>query len=167
MNIALIGSKGTGKTTIAGLLAKKLEKKIVSTDGEVAKKARMSVDNFVKKYGWERFYGMESEIVENVSGLDECIFDTGSGIVLRNENIINLKRSALIVLLTADIREILNRTKNDEKACKKSSVDETKSIPEEIESRYRRAADYTIDTSGLSPEEASDLIAHYIRMELQ
>ncbi len=167
MNIALIGSEGTGKTTIAGLLAKKLEKKLVSTDEELAKKARMNVESLIKKYGWKKFYDMESEIVENVSGLDECIFDTGRGIVLRNENIINLKKNALIVLLTADMREIMNRIKNNEKAGKKGNMDGANNIPEEIESRCRRAADYTIDTSGLSPEEASDLIAHYVRLELQ
>ena len=38
MNIALIGFRGTGKTTIAKLLARKLDKKLVSIDEEIVKK---------------------------------------------------------------------------------------------------------------------------------
>ena len=148
MNIALIGFRGTGKTTIAKLLAKKLDKKLVSTDDEIVKKTKMSIAKFVQKYGWDRFRDIETDVIEKISDFDECVFDAGGGIVMRNENIINLKRSALIILLTADIKTIKN-------------------ILQEREPRYKKAADYTIDTSRLSPEEACDLITHYIQMELQ
>ncbi len=170
MNIALIGFRGTGKTTIAKLLARKLDKKMISTDEEIVKKTRMPIAKFVKKYGWNKFREVESDVVEYVSDFDECVFDTGGGIVMRNENIINLKKNALIVLLTADIKTITNRLKNSKDRpalTNKSYLDEIKDVLKEREARYKRAADYTIDTSRLTPEETCDLIMHYIQMELQ
>jgi len=170
VNIALIGFRGTGKTAIAKLLAKKLDKKLVSTDDEIVKKTKMSIAKFVQKYGWDRFRDIEIDVIEKISDFDECVFDAGGGIVMRNENIINLKRSALIILLTADIKTIKNRIKGGKERpalTKSSYLDEIKNILRERESRYKKAADYTIDTSRLSPEEACDLITHYIQMELQ
>ena len=92
MNIALIGFRGTGKTTIAKFLAARLDRKIISTDEEIMKRTKMPIAKFVKKYGWGRFREIESDVVEYISDFDECIFDTGGGIIVRNENIINLKK---------------------------------------------------------------------------
>lgn len=169
MNIALIGFRGTGKTTIARLLAARLDKKLVSTDEEIAKKTKMPIASFVKKHGWDKFREVESDVVEYVSDFDDCIFDTGGGIVMRNENIINLKKNALIVLLTADISAIRGRVKNSKRPAltSKGYLEEIGDVLQERESRYKRAADYTIDTSRLTAEEACDLIIHFVQMELQ
>lgn len=165
MNIALIGLRGTGKTAVARLLAKKLDKKLISTDEEITKKIG-SIPKFVRKYGLEKFRDIESDITESISDFDDCIFDTGSGIVMRNENIINLKKSALIVLLTTDARTIMDRLRNMQPLAK-GYPDEIKHMLREHESRHQKAADYTIDTSRLSPEEVCDLIIHYVQLELQ
>ncbi|MBI2559412.1 shikimate kinase [Candidatus Woesearchaeota archaeon] len=169
MNIALIGFRGTGKTTIGKLLSKKLDKKLISSDGEVEKRTKMSIAKFVKKHGWDRFRELESEVIEGMSDLDECVFDTGGGIIMRNENIINLKKNGLIVLLTADIKAITSRLRNSKRPAltKSSYLDEIKDVLNEREEKYKKAADYSIDTSRLSPEEACDLITHFVQTELQ
>ena len=166
MNIALIGFRGAGKTSVARLLAKKLDKKLISIDEEIAKKANTTIPKFVRKFGMEKLRDMESGITENVSDFDDCVFDTGSGIVMRNENIINLKKNGLIVLLTTDAKTIISRL-NRSSLAKRIYVDEMKHILQEHESRYQKAADYAIDTSRLSPEEVCDLIIHYVQLELQ
>jgi len=171
VNIALIGFRGTGKTTVCRLLAKRLGKKLISTDEETEKKTKLSIEKFVKKYNWDKFREAEAEVIESICDFDECIFDTGGGIVMRNENIVNLKKNALIVLLTADIRTIANRLKNSKmpaltKGAKGNYLDEIKEVMQERETRYEKAADYAIDTSGLIPEEVCNLIAHYVQMEM-
>ncbi len=169
MNIALIGFRGTGKTTIAKLLSRKLDKKLISTDDEIEKKTKTSISTFVKKNGWDMFREVETNIIEDVSNFDECIFDTGGGIVMRNENITNLKKNALVILLEADVKTITGRLKGSKRPAltKGNYIDEVKNVLEERESRYKKAADYTIDTSGLKPEDACDLIIHYIKMEMR
>ena len=169
MNIALIGFRGTGKTTISKLLAKKMDKKVVSTDEELKKKTKMSIESFVKEYGWDKFRDIESEVIEFICDFDDCVFDTGGGIVMRNENIVNLRKSALIVLLTADIKTITSRLKKSEERpalTRGNCIDEVKDVLQEREDRYKKAADYIIDTSKLSPEGACDLIMHFAQMEL-
>ena len=171
MNIALIGFRGAGKTTIAKLLSKNLDKKLVSTDEEIEKKTKMPIGKFVKKYGWDKFREVESDVIEYISDFDDCIFDTGGGIVMRNENVINLKKNALIVLLTADIKTITSRLRSGKErpalTKKGDYLNEIKDVLQEREERYKNAADYTIDTSRLKPEEACNLIMHYVQMELQ
>lgn len=166
MNIALIGFNGTGKTAICKLLAKKLDKKFISSNEEVIKRTRIGIQKFAKKYGWDKFREIESDVIENMSDFDECVFDADEGIIIRNENIINLKRNALLILLTADMKTIIKGSKR--LALTNSRyLNEIKNVFQEYERRYKKAADYVIDTSKLSPEEACDLIAHYVQTELQ
>ena len=167
MNITLVGFRGTGKTSIARLLAGRLGKKLVSTEDETAKKTKMSPSSFVKKHSLDKFRDIEAEVIEYVSGFDECVFDTGSDIVMRNENIINLKKNSLVIMLTADINTIKGRLKKGKMQSSREYFDEMKGAIYESEAKYRKDADYTIDTSRLNPEEACDLISHYLLMELQ
>ena len=167
MNITLIGFRGTGKTTIASLLAQKLGKKLISTDEEIAKKTKMSPASFAKKHSLDKLRDIESDVIEYVSDFDDCVFDTGNSIVMRNENIINLKKNSLIVMLTADIITIKNRLKGKMPSISRNYFDKIKEAFYEHESRCKRVADYAIDTSRLNPEDACDLIAHYLLMEMQ
>lgn len=170
MNIAILGLMGTGKTTVSRLLAKNLDKKLIATDDEILKKTRISIPKFIKKYGHERLREAESELIEHICGFDECIFDTGTSVAMRNENLINLKKGSLVIMLTADIKTITNRIKNDKlmsDSAKNACIDEIKNILQGYESRCKNISDYIIDTSRLSPEEVCDLIIHYARMELK
>lgn len=170
MNLALIGLRGTGKTAVSRLLAKKLNKKFISTDREIESKIKVSIPKFIKKFGLERFREVESEIIEKISGFDECVFDTGSDVIMRNENIINLKKSSLVILLTADTKAIASRLKSGKAMpalAKRNRIGESEDTAHEREQRYKKAADYSIDTSRLTPEEICDLITHYIQMEMK
>ena len=93
MNIALIGYRGTGKTSVGKLLAKKLNRKLLSTDKMIIKKAGMPINKIVKKCGWNRFRHLESEAIKNISGKDNCIIDSGGGVILKNKNIDVMARS--------------------------------------------------------------------------
>ncbi|MBI2661031.1 AAA family ATPase [Candidatus Woesearchaeota archaeon] len=169
MNITLIGYKGTGKTTISQILSKKLQKKVISTDEEVRKKTKLTVSKYVKKHGWDKFREAEADVLDDICGLDDCIIDAGGGVVLLNENIVNIKKSSLVILLTADPKTLASRMKIAKKGPAKMKDQPVKLHMEKVmegrEDKYRMAADYAIDTSNMSPEEVSDLIAHYIGQE--
>jgi len=163
MNIALIGPSGTEKAAISRLLAKSMDKKLISTDEELKKTIKLSASKFIKIYGLERLRTVETDVVENITNLDECIFDAGEGVVMRNENIINLKRDGLIIFLTANTKILASS--------RKISRNPSNAFPNinfpEFEAKCKKAADYTIDISNLTPEEACGLISHYVQMEIQ
>ncbi len=169
MNIAITGFSGTGKTTISKLLAGKLDKKLISTDEEITKIMKLSPEKIVKKYGWEKLREEEADVIENISELDECVLDAGCGIVLRNENVINLKKNGIIIFLTADMKAVAARLRRKEENVdftKSNYIDKVKGALGEFEEKCKRAADYIIDTSNMTPEEACDLIVHYVQLEL-
>ena len=168
MNIALMGFRGTGKTTICKLLARKMGKKLVLTDEEILKSASMPIEKYVKKHGWEKLHEIETEVIEKLSDFDDCIFDISGGIIMRNENITNLKKNSLVILLTANAKVIAERLRKTQKSGDRYEyIDEIKGFLQERELKYEKAADYIIDTSSMPPEEASDLIIHYSQTELK
>jgi shikimate kinase len=79
MNIVLIGYRGTGKSTVARLLASRLERELVSTDAEIVKRAQRTIPEIVAQDGWEHFRDLESEICREIAGRDQLIIDTGGG----------------------------------------------------------------------------------------
>ena len=88
MNIVLLGYRGTGKSTIARLLAKELDRKLVSIDELIVKSAGMPVPRIVSEWGWPRFREIESQMVREVAAKeDRMVIDCGGGVVLDEDNI--------------------------------------------------------------------------------
>ena len=167
MNIVLVGYRGTGKSTVARMLSKKLIMPVFNMDDEITKKAGMSIPEIVEKFGWDSFRDMESEIAEQVSNLDNHIIDTGGGVILRDKNVKNLRKNSKVFWLKADITTIAERIKN---GTHRPSLTDGKSFVEEIEEvliqrkeKYEKAADYIIDTSKLSPLDVVEKIVSLMR----
>ena len=165
MNIVLIGYRGTGKSSVARILNKKLNLPVFNMDKEIIKKAGMPIPQIVEKFGWDRFRNMESEIAEQVSNLDNCIIDTGGGVILRGKNIGNLRENGKIFWLRADITTIVKRIKHGTHRPSlikgKSFVDEIEEILVQRREKYKKAADYIIDTSKLSPSDIAKKIVSF------
>ena len=69
----------------------------------------MPIPEIVEKHGWPWFRDLESEIVERFARCDEAILDTGGGVVLRPENIENLRRGGAVFWLKASVDVIVER----------------------------------------------------------
>ena len=153
MNIALIGYRGTGKTSVGKLLAKKLNRKLLSTDKMIIKKAGMPINKIVKKCGWNRFRHLESEAIKNIGGKDNCIIDSGGGVILKNKNISALKKNCIIVLLKANPKVIASRIKSSKQRpplTNKSFIEEVRAVLKQRKEKYNNAADFIISTNNLS-----------------
>jgi shikimate kinase len=168
MNVVLIGPRGSGKTKIGKMLSRKLGRKLISTDNLITNKALMPISHIVKKDGWEKFRGLESEVLEEIACLDNSIIDTGGGSILRKRNIYNLKRNGFIILLTANIDTLINRIKGDNSRPSltghKSFIEEIGDILKERKEKYEKAADYIIDTSNLTPNQVVNKIIELLRL---
>lgn len=166
MNVVLIGFRGTGKTSVGKKLAEKLNRKLIGTDELIIKKTGMSIPEIVEKYGWNTFRNIESEVVEEISKIDNCIIDAGGGIVLRKTNVKNLKRKGIMILLKADMKTIINRIKHDKErpslTGNKSFIEEVEDVLKKRSRKYEEAADYVIDTTSLIINEVADRIIKYI-----
>ena len=166
-NIVLIGYRGTGKTAVGKQLAEVLNIKLIEMDRLISEKAGMSIPEIIEKYGWTRFREIESEVAEMVSKLRNCVIDTGGGVILRSENVENLKKRGIIILLKADIPTISNRIQDDDQrpslTCNKSFVEEVGDVLKQRTMMYEDAAEFCIDTSKLTLEETVNRIIRYLK----
>jgi shikimate kinase len=163
MNIILIGYRGTGKSTIARLLAKKLKRKLLSTDAMIVERVGKPIPDIVLEWGWPRFREMEYNIIREISDKEDArVIDCGGGVVLDERNVRNLRENGKIVLLSADFDVILKRIRRDANRPPLreglSFEDEQRQVFAEREPLYRSAADLVLDTSHARPEATADQI---------
>ena len=162
MNIVLIGYRGTGKSSVAQLLAERLKWPLISTDAEIVKKAGLSVPEIIQKRGWDYFRDVESQICKRVGAKDRTLIDTGGGAVLRKENVDALRQRGRVFWLTAEVPTIMERIKHskDRPALTqtKNYVDEVEEVLKERLPLYKAACDQIIPTDDRTLEEIADEI---------
>jgi len=168
-NIALIGFMGTGKTSVGLALSEKLGTEFVEVDSLIAEKAEKSIPEIFSEDGEAAFRKLEKEMVAEVSLRDGVVISCGGGAVLDPQNVASLRRSSVIVLLTAPVEEIVHRVAQDGEARPLLDAPDVKARARDLlRSRqpvYLRAADYVVDTSGLKPEEVAEAIIDCVAEE--
>jgi shikimate kinase len=112
MNIVLIGMRGSGKTSVATMLSKKLSLPLYDTDRMLEMKVGMSLSDFVKNNGWDVFRVKETEIVEDLTNVTDAIISTGGGIILSKKNIETLHKHGTFIFLQTSIDTMAKRIKH-------------------------------------------------------
>lgn len=163
MDIVLIGMPASGKTTVAEVFARG-GKKVYDTDAEIVKKYGAIPDIF-EKYGEKYFRELETETVRVLSGLDGVVISTGGGCVLRAENVKLLKSNGKIIYLKTQPETLLKRVGED---CGRPLLSgdirgKLFKLYAERTPIYEAAADFTVETDGLSPEIIADKITEILR----
>jgi shikimate kinase len=160
MNIVLIGFRGTGKSTVGKLLAKRLERDFIDSDKYIESSTGKTIKSIFEEGGEDSFRKIEAGIIAELSKVDNKVISAGGGAVLKEENVRNLKGNGFLVLLEATPEIIHNRIAQDKKTTQqrpsltdKKPLDEIKHLIAKREHAYKSAADYTINTSYVSCED--------------
>jgi shikimate kinase len=163
-NIVLVGFMGTGKTTIATKLANKLKLRYVSTDDLIEKREKRTINEIFTKSGEAYFRDVEAEVVREISGMENVVVDAGGGVVIREENMPNLKSSGIVICLTADEETIMKQTKKYKHRPLLNVEDPKRKIRELLAKRapFYAKADHTIDTGKLTVRQVVDEIIEII-----
>jgi shikimate kinase len=158
MNLVLIGYRGTGKSAVAKLLAKRLDMEVVSLDAEIVRQAG-PIPDIVAKRGWPHFRDIEAQVTKRVSDRDGIIIDSGGGVILRRANVDNLRRNGKLIWLRASVPVIVKRI---EGGTQRPALTEGKSFTEEVEDvlrertpLYEAAAHHRVDTDQLDLEQVA------------
>jgi shikimate kinase len=155
MNLVLIGYRGTGKSHVGKLLAERLGMTRVVMDDEIEKRAGMSTNEIVAKWGWTKFRDIESEIARELSLQDELVIDTGGGVIERPENIEALSKNGRVFWLKASVDTIVSRiqsgTHRPALVAGKTFTEEVAEVLERRTPLYQTAAHYVVETDTLSP----------------
>ena len=98
-NAVLIGMPSSGKSTVGRLVAESLERKFIDTDDIIREIAGVSIPEIFKKYGEKYFRDLESEAIRIASKETSAVIATGGGAVLKQENVLELKKNGRLFFL--------------------------------------------------------------------
>lgn len=156
MNIFLIGYRGSGKTSVGSSLSDVNGWPFIDTDFQLVKELGMTISEIVDKKGWDFFREKESAVLKKLCNHDKQIVATGGGIVLNEENRINMKKNGTIVWLKATFATVKKRMLLDSKTKDFRPSLTSKELDEEIKETlllrkpyYEKAMDFSIDTDNL------------------
>jgi shikimate kinase len=167
MSIVLIGYRGSGKTTVGQILARRLGKLFVDSDPHIVNRAGKTIKEIFEQDGETSFRQLESAVVKELAGLTDHVIAVGGGALDRHEN-----RDAIVagkhrvILLSCHPPELLRRIRSDPAtAAARPNLTALAGGIEEIEAVlarrlpvWRGLASVELDVTQLSPEQAAQAI---------
>ena len=150
-NVFLIGYMGTGKSTVAACMAKQYGMAVLEMDQIIEEREAMSISDIFAKRGEEYFREVETKLLIEIQSQENKVVSCGGGVALRDQNVEEMRKGGLIVLLSAIPETILERVKDDNSRPILKGNKTIAFISEMMEKRrlkYEGAADIIIHTDG-------------------
>ena len=155
MNIYLVGFMGTGKTTVGGVLAKEQGWNFVDLDELIELKQQRRIVDIFAQEGEPYFRKVEKKFLKQVSTQKKFVVACGGGVVLDKANIKIMKKSGILICLSATAEIILKRVSSG-RLRPILNVDKPRERIElllKMRAPYYLEADLTVDTSHASIEQ--------------
>lgn len=165
-NVILIGFMGCGKTTVGRELAKKLNFRFIDTDYMVQKEEDKSIEKIFDLFGEQYFREIEKNVCYKASNFKNCVISTGGGVIKHEENIVNLRKTGIIIYLRATPERIYENLKYDNRRPLLKNKDKFKAICDLLYKRvhlYEKYADITIDINDNSPFILAKIIKNNVK----
>jgi shikimate kinase len=162
--IFLVGYRGTGKTTVARLLAERLGWNWLDTDAVLEAESGLSIPDIFATGGEAGFRLLETAVLGNLCCLEKHVIATGGGAVLSAVNRVRMRQAGRVVWLVADVDTICARLELDSASGKKrpaltvggrAEVEELLRVREPL---YRACADLIVETTQRTAAEIVDEI---------
>lgn len=112
--IFLVGYMGVGKSTLGRKLATELGLRFLDTDLFIESRFRESIATQFERVGEEVFRQREQYVIEELSGMTDCVIATGGGLPCFNGNMTLMNTCGITIYLHASdptIAQRLERTK--------------------------------------------------------
>lgn len=151
-NIVLVGMPGSGKSTVAALLAQMLGREVLDSDAELERRAGMRCAQLIETRGEEAFRALESEVLADLGKRSGTVIATGGGSVLREENYVSLHQNGRIFWLQRSIDQLPREGRP-------LSAGDLCALYEARKARYVRFADAAVDNNGAAEAAAAQIAA--------
>ena len=172
MILTLIGYRATGKTSLARILAERLDWDWIDADVEIERRAGKSIARIFAEEGEPAFRDFEAQVIADLCRRDRLVLAAGGGAPLRPESRRAMRAAGKVVWLTARPETILARMTADATTTArrpnltdKTPLEEVVALLKEREPVYREAADWAVDTEGKTPELLAEEILGKCKMK--
>lgn len=150
-NIALIGFMGAGKTTVSHGLKALYGFTEIDTDQEIVRQEGRPITEIFATDGESYFRQLEHDTVLRFQDVHAAVISCGGGLVMNPENVVNLRKSCVIVFLTATPETTLLRVKDSADRPILNGhmdVEYIRMLQEKRRPAYEAAADIRVATDG-------------------
>jgi shikimate kinase len=170
MVITLIGYRGSGKSTVAPLVAASLGWQWIDSDTEIERTAGCSIREIFESEGEAGFRQRESSVLAQLLTNDQLVIAAGGGAVLADANRELMRRAGVVFWLTASPAVLASRIAGDQSTVERrpsltgrSVLDEIESVLEARQPCYQDAATHVVDTERLSRDQVVATIVSAVR----
>ena len=167
--VFLVGYRGSGKSTVARLLAQQLGWQWIDADETMEAREGRSIRQIFAQEGEAGFRLREGMLLEELCRRTRHVIATGGGVVLNEANRQRMRQSGLVVWLTADAATLWQRLQSDPATAERrpaltvGGLAEIEELMRVREPLYRDCADFAVDTTERSPDEVADIILSHLR----
>lgn len=165
-HVFLIGFMGSGKTTVARIVASAIGRPCVDLDEEIERALGMSVADAFVRLGEPGFRAAEHDALAALATAEPGVVACGGGVVIDPRNRALLHELGLVVYLEVSAAEALARigdTASRPLLAGSSGALAATTLLSARESLYAATADVRVDTSGSTPEEVAAVVTHAIQ----
>ena len=161
----LIGAVGAGKSTVARYLHRHYGMEWLEMDKEIEKREGMPISEIFRLKGEPYFRERETELLLSLVGRKNMVVSCGGGVPLRHQNVEAMKKSGVVVFLTARPETILERVKDNHDRPLLEGHKDVEYISQLLEQRrekYEAAADVLTATDGRDTEEIGNEVYTFL-----
>lgn len=167
MNLYLIGYRGTGKSTVARLIAEKLGRPCFDADAVIEEQAGRSIRQIFAQEGEAGFRDRESAVLQSLASQRNAVVATGGGVILREPNR-RLLRTGRVIWLTAPPACLWQRLQTDQTTAERrpnlsrgglSEIEELLRVRQPL---YQECAACVVETENRTPAAVADLVVAWL-----
>ncbi|VAX39855.1 Shikimate kinase I [hydrothermal vent metagenome] len=154
MTITLIGYRGSGKSSIAPLIATRLGWQWADVDRLIEKKADKTIKDIFEQEGEPAFREIEREVVSELFQKKQMVIATGGGTVLSSQNRDHFIQGGPVIWLKASVEGLFERISKDpiseetrpSLTSKGGGIEEIQEVLQQREPFYKECATIKIET---------------------
>ena len=173
MNLYLIGYRGSGKSTVAPLVAQALSSsgplwETVDADDAVEEIAGTSIFEIFSKFGEAKFRELESKVVESLSVENQLVVSLGGGAPVSEVNRRRIRETGKSIWLRAEAELLWERISVDHRSQQQrpnltssGGLDEVIQLLEDRNPIYAECADFIVDIGRQRPQEIAGKIVEW------